>query len=254
MARAKVSANSYSSAATASAPPHSSPRGELVATATFEGTSPPALTLWDVATGRQGVRIADAGGTGTAARSILGRRHSTGHGWRSRRLALGGEKIGHVARAATLENAGRRGHTRGRHFTGRQDRGSRRRRAKLSICWTLQLEPRRASSRATTKAEVSALSFSPDGSLLASGGYDRSVRLWQMPDGKGLPAMRGDPHADWVTGLVFTPDGGRSLLPPTTAPSSSGTSAREHKVQHFAAQQAGWVAWRSRRIPKARRW
>lgn len=51
---------------------------------------------------------------------------------------------------------------------------------------------------------VRALAFSPDGSLLASGGYDRSLRLWDVATGDELARIDGD---GWVTALKFTPDG-----------------------------------------------
>jgi WD40 repeat protein/serine/threonine protein kinase len=54
---------------------------------------------------------------------------------------------------------------------------------------------------------ITALAFSPDGALLASGsGYaDGSVKLWQVPTGEPLGALVG--HNAWIPGLAFAPDG-----------------------------------------------
>ncbi|MCG0063878.1 WD40 repeat domain-containing protein [Streptomyces tricolor] len=52
-------------------------------------------------------------------------------------------------------------------------------------------------------------SFSPDGHTLATAGYDRTVRLWNVRD-PHRPAALGAPltgHASWVSSAVFGPDG-----------------------------------------------
>lgn len=59
------------------------------------------------------------------------------------------------------------------------------------------------------KEHVQAVAFSPDGKLIASGGRDKTVRLW---DAASFHAV-GDPmrHDDQVTSLAFTPDGRRII-------------------------------------------
>lgn len=53
--------------------------------------------------------------------------------------------------------------------------------------------------------EVSACQFSPDSKLLATSSWDRTVKLWSLPDGEpvGMPL----PHEQIVHGTAFSPDG-----------------------------------------------
>ena len=53
--------------------------------------------------------------------------------------------------------------------------------------------------------EVTCAAFSPDGKLLATGGRDRLVRVWDMANGSQLLAYAK--HGDYVRTLAFTPDG-----------------------------------------------
>ena len=54
---------------------------------------------------------------------------------------------------------------------------------------------------------LDAVAFSPDGSRLASGGRDNTIRLWNAETGELLQSTEG--HVDWVTSVAFSPDGSR---------------------------------------------
>jgi WD40 repeat protein len=56
------------------------------------------------------------------------------------------------------------------------------------------------------KGVLQGLAYAPDGKTLASGGADRSVRLWQAATGRALLAFEDLPGA--VHGLAFARDGG----------------------------------------------
>jgi hypothetical protein len=70
--------------------------------------------------------------------------------------------------------------------------------------WDVMTDRRIARLRGHTGA-VTCLAFSPDGKLLASGGYDGSVRVWDLPGGKPVRVLGG--KREWVTSLLFSPNG-----------------------------------------------
>lgn len=55
------------------------------------------------------------------------------------------------------------------------------------------------------RSAVSAVSFSPDGRMLASSSLDNSVKLWDIASGRELRTLRG--HSGSVTAVAFAPDG-----------------------------------------------
>jgi WD40 repeat protein len=53
------------------------------------------------------------------------------------------------------------------------------------------------------------LAFTRDSKMIASGGWDSTIRLWDVATGKRLPADLPPSHEGWVYGVATLPDGNR---------------------------------------------
>ena len=54
---------------------------------------------------------------------------------------------------------------------------------------------------------VNSLSFSPDGTRIASASWDKSIKLWDVQTGEELSTLNG--HTGSVRDVSFSPDGTR---------------------------------------------
>ncbi|MBC6473611.1 MAG: hypothetical protein GDA48_12975 [Hormoscilla sp. GM102CHS1] len=52
---------------------------------------------------------------------------------------------------------------------------------------------------------VYSVAISPDGQLLASGSYDKTIKIWNLGSGRLLRTLTG--HSDWVKSVAISPDG-----------------------------------------------
>jgi WD40 repeat protein len=66
-------------------------------------------------------------------------------------------------------------------------------------------EPKEQATLKGHTDQVYQVAFSPDGKTLASGSWDKTIKLWDVAAGKELATLKG--HTDHVLGMVLSPDG-----------------------------------------------
>ena len=67
---------------------------------------------------------------------------------------------------------------------------------------------------------VNSVAYSPDGKTLASGSWDKTVKLWDVQTGKEQTTLKG--HTDVVRSVTYSPDGKTLASGAWTRPLSSG--------------------------------
>src|SRR4051794_23825980 len=146
-----------------------SPDGLTLAVASGDSR---AVTLWDLATGRERARLPDhRGPIWSVAFSPDGK--------------LLAAATGKVPAMSEPAGDGQVGEIRLWDLSGRK--------------------PRPHTSLVGHGYGIVAVAFSPDGSTLASGGFDRSVKLWDIAARREWATLEG--HEGWVAAVAFSPGG-----------------------------------------------
>ncbi|MBO5838211.1 MAG: hypothetical protein J6R06_00850, partial [Bacteroidales bacterium] len=52
---------------------------------------------------------------------------------------------------------------------------------------------------------VRSVAYSPDGTKIISGSYDKTIKIWDAITGQCLKTLEG--HSEWVSSVAYSPDG-----------------------------------------------
>ena len=77
-------------------------------------------------------------------------------------------------------------------------------------------------------SSVHSVAFSPDGSRIASGSEDKTIKLWNAETGSLIKTLKG--HDDWVHSVAFSPDGSRLA-----------SGSYDHTIQLWNAQTGSLI-------------
>jgi WD40 repeat protein len=186
-----------------------SPDGRWIATGNASD-----LVIWDAATGAEQSRLTDPGNRDLPLLSLAyspdGRRILAGYGGTSNDPRV----IGHAKLwdAATGKELGERipGHPGGILSVAFSPDGREVALASEGLVEVWGLDTHKPVLQLRGHASsVYSVAFSPDGLHLASGGFDRTIRLWDRATGNEIRVFYG--HESFVTSLAFSPEGRRLI-------------------------------------------
>ena len=93
------------------------------------------------------------------------------------------------------------------------------------------------------KHAVQSVAFSPDGTTLASGSLDHSLKLWNVVTGKERTTFQG--HTSAVQSVAFSPDGKALVSGSNDETVKLWDIAAGKEKATFRGTRTGYLVWRS---------